>query len=241
MKLGNSYDSSRMRIDEDYQSSKSSAGPDDVQPQLLTEKEAPLQAASGGYTIWSSVASVASTLTISVSKAWAANISTYAGEETPAGQESRLTRAMKAYHIGKARQPTDLPTWLFDANAPEKAGFDEPSRREVPGESTQQLSQPANEVPKSRGLREIYDNYKAEAPIARPTRRASSDDSPITSKAEDRLKALRRDVRRAGSMPRASDVEETRSNDSRSTAEPRDSGRVTPRPRVGLPSGPRRA
>lgn len=34
--------------------------------------------------------------------------------ETPVGGESRLTRALKAYHIDKARDPADLPEWLFD-------------------------------------------------------------------------------------------------------------------------------
>ncbi|KAG5727684.1 hypothetical protein E4T56_gene12246 [Termitomyces sp. T112] len=69
-----------------------------------------------GEAIWSRVATVASNLTVSVSKAWAANLTTFVGEETPAGQESRLTRAMKAYHLEKSRDPTDLPTWLFDGS-----------------------------------------------------------------------------------------------------------------------------
>ena len=34
--------------------------------------------------------------------------------DTPVSGESRLTRAMKAYHIDKARDPADLPDWLFD-------------------------------------------------------------------------------------------------------------------------------
>ncbi|KAJ3485670.1 hypothetical protein NLI96_g4799 [Meripilus lineatus] len=33
---------------------------------------------------------------------------------TPPGQESRLTRALKSYHISKARAPSDLPEWLFE-------------------------------------------------------------------------------------------------------------------------------
>ena len=33
---------------------------------------------------------------------------------TPPGQESRITRALKAYHISKANSPSDLPAWLFD-------------------------------------------------------------------------------------------------------------------------------
>ena len=36
---------------------------------------------------------------------------------TPPGEESRLTRALKAYHIDKARDPADLPEWLFERAA----------------------------------------------------------------------------------------------------------------------------
>ncbi|KAI0374810.1 hypothetical protein BV20DRAFT_1010460 [Pilatotrama ljubarskyi] len=71
-------------------------------------------AAGHGSSLWTSITSVASNLTISVSKAWSSNLPTYNGEDTPVGGESRLTRAMKAYHIEKARDPSDLPEWLFD-------------------------------------------------------------------------------------------------------------------------------
>jgi hypothetical protein len=32
---------------------------------------------------------------------------------TPVGTESRLTRAMKSYHLSKAQTHRDLPDWLF--------------------------------------------------------------------------------------------------------------------------------
>ncbi|PIL23918.1 hypothetical protein GSI_13669 [Ganoderma sinense ZZ0214-1] len=67
-----------------------------------------------GSSLWGSITGVASNLTISVSKAWSTNVASYSGEETPVGGESRLTRAMKAYHIEKARNPGDLPDSLFD-------------------------------------------------------------------------------------------------------------------------------
>ncbi|KAI8998706.1 hypothetical protein BD414DRAFT_130807 [Trametes punicea] len=78
------------------------------------EKGSGKPAAGHGSSLWASITSVASNLTISVSKAWSSNIATLNGEETPVGGESRLTRAMKAYHIEKARNPADLPEWLFD-------------------------------------------------------------------------------------------------------------------------------
>ena len=70
---------------------------------------------AGGYTSWIGgyVASAAKTLTVNATKAWTTHMTTYDGEETPIGQESRLTRAMRAYHLGKARETSDLPTWLF--------------------------------------------------------------------------------------------------------------------------------
>ena len=91
-------------------------------------------AEGAGSSLWASI----SNLTINVSKAWSGKIATYNGEgaraissspvhlfrlylprlhleiDTPVGGESRLTRAMKAYHIDKARDPADLPDWLFD-------------------------------------------------------------------------------------------------------------------------------
>lgn len=47
--------------------------PDDGDP-------APAPASEEGYNIWGRVATAASTLTVSVSKAWATNIIVYAGE-----------------------------------------------------------------------------------------------------------------------------------------------------------------
>jgi len=74
-----------------------------------------LQPADGlGLTLWNRVATAAGNLTVSVSKAIETNIVSYTGEVTPAGQESRLTRAMKEYHISKARDPSELPEWLFE-------------------------------------------------------------------------------------------------------------------------------
>ncbi|KAF7778761.1 hypothetical protein Agabi119p4_3106 [Agaricus bisporus var. burnettii] len=67
-----------------------------------------------GYTIWNTVTNAASALTVSVSNAWNSQIKTESGEDTPPGQESRLTRAMKAYHTARAQNPSDLPGWLFN-------------------------------------------------------------------------------------------------------------------------------
>ncbi|KZT11376.1 uncharacterized protein LAESUDRAFT_755033 [Laetiporus sulphureus 93-53] len=63
---------------------------------------------------WNKVASAADNLRVNVNKALGTTVSPDVDEETPLGQESRLTRAMKAYHLKKARDANDLPDWLFD-------------------------------------------------------------------------------------------------------------------------------
>jgi hypothetical protein len=93
-----------------------------------------MSASEDGSSIWNKVAAAASTLTDSVSKAWQAQVATHEGEEgmytlkyarvkteiveqemaeAPPGQESHLTQAMRAYHLEKAKDPSDLPEWLF--------------------------------------------------------------------------------------------------------------------------------
>ncbi|ESK96937.1 hypothetical protein Moror_6515 [Moniliophthora roreri MCA 2997] len=172
-----------------------------------------------GQAIWTRVASAASTLTVSVSKAWATNIAIYAGEETPPGQESRLTRAMKAYHIEKARDPTELPSWLFDEHErrPRRTAPKDPMPEEhVETERT---------IPRSttpRGLRDVYDAAVSNTlPIHQPN---SGDTSSATQRTErkgtDRLRALRE-------AKRTQVIQDT----------PREAVPSRPPPRVGLPSG----
>ncbi|KAH9996913.1 hypothetical protein BJV77DRAFT_135837 [Russula vinacea] len=168
-----------------------------------------------GLSLWSRVATAASTLTISVSKAWASNIAVYSGEHTPPGEESRLTRALKAYHIEKARDPTDLPPWLFE----------EHERRPLGGSGTRLRYREGSEYddydvhratapPRSggRSLRNIYDAAAATASVI-PSRQPETqewsrgrlqDDAPgpPRSKSNDRLKALR-DARRIAAQRNA--------------------------------------
>ncbi|KAJ7774671.1 hypothetical protein DFH07DRAFT_800462 [Mycena maculata] len=195
-----------------------------------------------GYTLWSKVSSVASSLTVNVGKAWATNITTFAGEETPVGQESRLTRAMKAYHLEKARDPSDLPPWLFDANErrrlePEPSRSNRSRRNRDDDDDYEVVEKTRGEPPPSRGLRDIYEAAASTSsnPSARSTRGARSyaDDVPQPSKATDRLKALR-DAKRTAVNPSALSREEERAPP---RAE-REAETPQPRRRVGLPSGP---
>ncbi|KAK7054930.1 hypothetical protein VNI00_003393 [Paramarasmius palmivorus] len=178
-----------------------------------------------GYTIWSRVASAAGNLTVNVGKAWAANITIYAGEETPPGQESRLTRAMKAYHIEKARDPTELPPWLFDEH-------ERKPRRTAPKESAMDRAETERPTPRSatpRGLRDVYDAaVSSTVPIHQSGLRDTSSGTQRTErKGTDRLRALREGKRMQG----AQGVQEP----------PQEVAPSRPPPRVGLPGGPARS
>ncbi|TFK29902.1 hypothetical protein FA15DRAFT_663198 [Coprinopsis marcescibilis] len=63
--------------------------------------------------LWKKVANIANNLAVNVNLSWATSVSNGDGEETPFGAESRLTKAMKAYHLSRAEAHNDLPDWLF--------------------------------------------------------------------------------------------------------------------------------
>lgn len=123
----------------------------------------------------------------------------FAYTETPPGQESRLTRAMKAYHIAKARDPTDLPPWLFEEH--ERRPLGRSSTRTWRLEASEPgIYEPHDDAasPRGRGLRDIY--AAATSTPTTPVRRESREksrgrqddvDAGYSSKANDRLKALR--------------------------------------------------
>ncbi|KAJ4488000.1 hypothetical protein J3R30DRAFT_3695651 [Lentinula aciculospora] len=179
-----------------------------------------------GYTVWNRVAAAASTLTVSVSKAWAANVSMYPGEETPPGQESKLTRAMKAYHIEKARDPSELPAFLFTEH--ERQPRTSRVEKNVRG-----ASGPGQES----GVRVRHatgSTFTLDQSINRSTAPNNASNNTKLSqqgqKGTDRLKALR-EARRPQAIT---------SSDVHVTAEQVASR--PPKPRIGLPStpGPRR-
>jgi hypothetical protein len=100
---------------------------------------------------------------------------------------------MKAYHIKKARDLSDLPGWLFEEHERRPLGRSRFPIRQNSGEVDKYEQSP----PRSRGLRDIYDAAAA-PPSAISTTSGNSDrptpnrfaDGP-SSKAADRLKALR--------------------------------------------------
>lgn len=116
--MRSNYASSSTSLEDDAADQKITFGKHTYEkPRAAPAPPAPAPAAivaGVGSALWARVASAAGNLTVNVSKAWSANIATYVGEETPPGQESRLTRALKEYHIAKARDLAELPDWLFD-------------------------------------------------------------------------------------------------------------------------------
>jgi hypothetical protein len=162
--------------------------------------------------------------------------------ETPPGEESRLTHAMKAYHLEKAQRPSDLPDWLFPASerrAPRSDADQDRVRSRQDDRSRSRVDEGYDDdespAPHGRGLRDIYDSAAREVapPAARPSTRAaaSAEDGPAPSRAANRLKALR-DAKRAASGVREPSPEPAREA-------PAPSAPVV-RPRVGLPTGPGR-
>ncbi|KAJ7156016.1 hypothetical protein C8R43DRAFT_1065664 [Mycena crocata] len=244
MKASAGYASSRTSLEDDEPDNKRSMR---SRPSRRGDSPPPQEhdTPGDGYTLWSKVASAAGSLTVNVGKAWATNITTFAGEETPVGQESRLTRAMKAYHLEKARDPTDLPAWLFDASERRRTA-PEPSRsrrRDDDYDDYEVVEKKRTaEPPPSRGLRDIYDaaaTSSSSTPSMRSTRgpRNYADDTPQPSKATDRLKALR-DAKRTAVAPASLREEPGRQSRDASRAEREPESAQPARRRVGLPSGP---
>jgi hypothetical protein len=106
-------------------------------------------------------------------------------------------RAMKAYHIEKARDPIDLPPWLFKEHEHRPLGLS--STRGWHREDAEYdgyKSCEATTPPCSHGLRDIYDSVTASLPSRQEMHKShcmQQTSSPINppSGANDQLKALR--------------------------------------------------
>jgi hypothetical protein len=202
--------------------------------------------------------SAAGTLGVDVGKAWATNVAIHSSEgmtinrrlrfnglsgpiftDTPPGEESRLTRAMKAYYIEKARDLSDLPEWLFEEYERRPVGRSRfASRQNSDQDHGYEVPTPP---PRSRGLRDIYD--AAAAPSSSTSRPSGIPenfaDEPALSKTTNRLKALRDAKRQNSGFDGDGPVKSSLDSD----GERRRAGRGTevdkrPRQKVGLPSGP---
>ncbi|PVG02281.1 hypothetical protein CPB86DRAFT_619730 [Serendipita vermifera] len=162
--------------------------------------------ASAGNTLWGRVVSAAGSLTVNVSKAWDSGPGD--GPETPPGGESRLTKAMKAYYLERARAPIDLPHWLFDEHermptrhtATAAVHRNERAPRRNPYDDYEEDPTPAP-APARGALRDVYDRAASNTGGARkPQPSYPQSDSAAgntgESKAVSRLRAMR-DAKRA--------------------------------------------
>ncbi|KAG8757508.1 hypothetical protein FRC14_001985 [Serendipita sp. 396] len=154
---------------------------------------------SAGNTLWGRVVGA---LTINVSKAWESNGPD--GPETPPGGETRLTKAMKAYYLQRARAHTDLPHWLFDEQermptrppARERAAVNGDGSRGRYDEDYGDEAPPPKQQPTRGALRDVYEKAKPAPNRPSPSTTVyGSDTGAMESKATSRLRAMR-DARR---------------------------------------------
>ncbi|KZV91071.1 hypothetical protein EXIGLDRAFT_719703 [Exidia glandulosa HHB12029] len=190
-----------------------------------------------GSSIWGRMVAATTSLRVNVSTA-ISNVTREDGEETPPGQESRLTRAMKEYYLRKARDPNDLPTWLFEPA--ERTVSSKPSNISSTTTSSSRSRPSARDEPppptQSRGLRDIYERaqQQQQAPLARSPTLAQRDG--VDSRAASRLKALREAKRSAVGATR--EYDQYYRSDQQQQYEPEPEPEPRRPARVGLPSRP---
>ncbi|KAF8207883.1 hypothetical protein K438DRAFT_1962151 [Mycena galopus ATCC 62051] len=103
----------------------------------------------------------------------------------PVGQEAWLTRAMKAYHLEKAHDPSDLLAWLFDKKErrrpePELSSRSRRHKDDYDDNNYEPVEKPRAEPPVSRGLRDIYVVAAAVSSTSLPSTNARSTQGPHT-------------------------------------------------------------
>lgn len=149
---------------------------------------------------------------------------------------------MKAYHAEKARDPSDLPKWLFaEHERTSAARSPSSSGREDINETEQQAP------PGPRGLRDIYDaaaaTHSNSGGSERIPPRTYPDEGSGITKASSRLKALRdakRDAIKSNITPSNFDDQRVRDSGDGRHAEDhnRSKGYRRAPMHTGLPSGP---
>jgi len=97
-------------------------------------------AANTGY-VWSRVTEVANVFTHEVSKVWATGLGNAVYENVEG--ESHLINVMRAYHLFKARTPSELPEWLFSERERGQGGLLRLDPRNDGGEAKAEPIQPA--------------------------------------------------------------------------------------------------
>ncbi|KAF9464660.1 hypothetical protein BDZ94DRAFT_1255620 [Collybia nuda] len=150
---------------------------------------------------------------------------------------------MKVYHLAKAKDPTDLPSWLFDEGVRRRSipTFANDNNKDI----YQTRQESSNHLPKLRGLRDVYDAAASTPSI--PTSRSIQGRNRIhdigePSKAANRLKLIREAKRSALTANAAPRLLSDNMDEYQPVARDHDDKRKIDRrvPRLGLPPGPRR-
>ena len=153
----------------------------------------------------------ANSLTVNISMAWASGVATASGEGveapaasqhcthamtvTPPGSESHLTRALKAYHLQKAKDRSDLPDWLFGEH--ERRG--KPRRTNSRDETESRMESKPVPVQAAPPRRRVF--AAGAADYSSPPSAARSPEAPPATRATERLRSIR-DARRGAMAPR---------------------------------------
>ncbi|KAL1672634.1 hypothetical protein EV122DRAFT_294755 [Schizophyllum commune] len=197
---GRGYASSRTSLEEDagQQSYKPPARGASLRDRRLAQNDAPkpvVATAPPSERLWDTVVGAANSLTVNISMAWASGVATASGEVTPPGSESHLTRALKAYHLQKAKDRSDLPDWLFEEH--ERRG--KPRRTNSRDETESRMESKPVPVQAAPPRRRVF--AAGAADYSSPPSAARSPEAPPATRATERLRSIR-DARRGAMAPR---------------------------------------
>ncbi|CCO26226.1 Protein sly1 [Rhizoctonia solani AG-1 IB] len=153
----------------------------------------PLESSNATNTLWSRMAAVAGGLSVNVGKPWDAK-DDLPEPDTPPGQDSRITIALKKHYIKQVSDPRQLPSWLFsDVERQVGRGY---SRRDSESTDVQdEASRPpsAYDAPAPTRSRARHDDAYMAPQLRGGQMKAATynDEAPAPTRAATRLRAMR--------------------------------------------------
>ncbi|ELU44521.1 SLY1 protein [Rhizoctonia solani AG-1 IA] len=201
-----------------------------IAPSSNHEERAPspahFESSDATNTLWSRMAAVAGGLT-----------------DTPPGQDSRITTALKKHYIKQVSDPRQLPSWLFsdiERQVGRSHARREPESDDVQYEKGSSILPHESTAPvRSHARHEGAYMSPQPAPPREPTRaRTFDDEAPAPTRAATRLRALR-DAKRGPIVQREARAP-TPPLVTESQPETYPVASPPPRPRIGLPPRPGR-
>jgi len=132
--------------------------------------------------VWTRVAEVANVFTQEVSKVWATGLGNGADDEE---DDCHLINVMRAYHLSKARTPSELPDWLFSERERGQGGLLRLDLRNEGGQVKAEPAQPAQR----RNLPEI--GYQGSTSSLGTHSKATMPSGQAKISGADRLKQMR--------------------------------------------------